>query len=534
MADLRTAGSAALGRARRGGSAATGATYAVLALSMADNTMVGVAVPKVRGTFHLGVTSLQWVVAAYIVAFAGLLFTGGVVGDRFGRKRALVAGIATFGAGAIIAAAAVDARMLIAGRVVQGIGAACSEPGTLSLLRQLHPDERSRLRVLGGWAATSGLALAAGPVAAGVLIQVGSWRAVFAAEAVAALAAAAVGAALLPESADPASGRADLRGQVFVAVTLAAATFALIDGQDRGFGSPRVVVGWVVAATALAGYLFNERRQDEPVIDPALFRDRLALAGLLAAATSTFALFAILLLVSLDLQIVGSLSGLATAAVFAPMTLAMVVAGPLGSRWAARAGPGRPLAGGLGLAAVAAVLLETLLRRPIPFVSTGAALTLMGFGFGLVVAPMVGTVLSRVPARRSGMGAAAVTAGREVGGVLGIAVLGAIVNGLLFTKLTQRLTELRIPLSYRTVVLDAVRQGSPLPTAPEPANGSLLAQYLADLKQRIIDHTVDAGKSAYVDSLRTAMIVAIVVLFAGAIGVGLLARHADSDTTSPT
>ncbi|MDQ1695426.1 MAG: hypothetical protein QOJ03_779, partial [Frankiaceae bacterium] len=117
--------------------AATLATYAVLALSMADNTTVGVAVPRVRDSFHLGVTSLQWIVAGYIVAFAGLLFTGGVVGDRYGRKRALVAGIATFGAGAVVAATAVDWRMLVAGRVIQGVGAAYSEPGTLSLLRQL-------------------------------------------------------------------------------------------------------------------------------------------------------------------------------------------------------------------------------------------------------------------------------------------------------------------------------------------------------------------------------------------------------------
>src|SRR3954451_18382782 len=149
---------------------------------MADNTTVGVAVPKVRDSFHLGVTSLQWVVAGYIVAFAGLLFTGGVLGDRYGRKKALVAGISIFGAGAVVAATAVDWRMLVAGRVVPGVGAACSEPGTLSLLRQLHPDEKERLKVLGCWAAASGFALAAGPVVAGLLLEVGGWRAVFVAE----------------------------------------------------------------------------------------------------------------------------------------------------------------------------------------------------------------------------------------------------------------------------------------------------------------------------------------------------------------
>jgi MFS family permease len=501
----------------------------VLALTMADNTTVGVAVPQVRESFELGVTSLQWVVAGYIVAFAGLLFTGGVIGDRYGRKRALVVGISIFGVGALVAACAVDWRMLVAGRVLQGVGAACSEPGTLSLLRQLHPDDRLRMRVFGGWAAASGLALAAGPVAAGLLVQVGGWRAVFAAEAVAAAAAAALGAARLTESADPVSGRAGLRGQVFAALTLAASTYALIDGQNRGFGAGRVVLAWVVAAAALVALVLVERRNDEPVIDLSLLRDRRVAAGLLAAGTSTFALFAVLLLVSLDLEIVGEFSGLGTAASFAPMTLAMVTAGWLGGRWVARSGPAPPLVGGLLIAAAACAVLDLQLRRPVPVGPTVTALTVMGLGFGFVVAPMVGTVLTRVPARRSGMGAAAVTAAREVGGVVGVAVLGAVVNGLLFTNLTHRLVELGIPLSYRELVVDSVRHGAPIPTEVPP--GSLLERYLGGLYQTVVDRTVDAAKDAYVDSLQAALWVAVGVLVAGAVGVWLLLRHTEPENT---
>ncbi|MDQ1696176.1 MAG: hypothetical protein QOJ03_1529, partial [Frankiaceae bacterium] len=369
-----------------------------------------------------------------------------------------------------------------------------------------------------------------GPVAAGLLVQVGGWRAVFVAEAAAALIAAGVGAALLPESADPPHGRGDLRGQVFAALTLAATTFALIDGQDRGFGATRVVVAWVVAAASAVAFVSVERRQEEPVIDLALLRDRRVAAGLLAAAASTFALFAVLLLVSLDLQIVGEFSGLRTAAVFAPMTVAMVVAGPLGGRWVGRHGPAPPLVGGLLLAAAACTWLDVALVRPIPLASTISALTLMGAGFGLVVAPMVGTVLARVPARRSGMGAAAVTAAREVGGVVGVAVLGAVVNGLLFTKLTTRLVDQGIPVSYRRVVVDAVRSGSPLPTSRPPTDGSFLERYVAAIQQQLIDRTVDAGKAAYVDSVRTALIVAIAVLVAGAVGVAVLLGHTERDT----
>ena len=495
---------------------------------MADNTTVGVAVPRIRESFHLGVTSLQWIVAGYIVAFAGLLFTGGVVGDRYGRRRALVTGIATFGVGATVAATAVDWRVLVAGRVVQGVGAACSEPGTLSLLRQLHPDDNQRLRVFGGWAAASGLALAAGPVAAGLLLSVGGWRAVFAAEAVAALVAAILGALLLPESADPPTGRADIRGQVLAAVCLTATTYALIDGQEHGFGSARVVIGWVVAAVALALFISAERSHPEPVLDLSLFRDRTVSAGLLAAATSTFALFSVLLLVSLDLEIVGGFTGLQTAGVFTPMTVAMVAAGPVGARWAAARGPAPPLIAGLVVATVACLWLDVELVRPVPVAATVASLTVLGAGFGLVVAPMVGTVLARVPARRSGMGAAAVTAGREIGGVVGVAVLGAIVNGLLFSRLTNRLVDLGIPVSYRHVVIDAVRRGASLPThSGGGGGGNFFSRLVGAIKQNLTDRTVDAGKAAYVDSVRTALIVAICVLAAGAVGVWLLLRHAD-------
>src|SRR5437016_5707572 len=226
---------------------------------MADNTMVGVAVPDIRHDFRAGVTSLEWVVAGYIVAFAGLLFTGGLLGDRYGRKRALLAGVAVFGAGAVLAATATDARQLVVGRVVQGLGAACSEPGTLSLVRQLHPDPLRRAKVLGGWAAASGIALAAGPVAAGLLVAAGGWRAVFWGELVAAVVIGLGAAALVTDSRDPAPGR-DVAGQVLVAVTLSSLVFALIYGQDHGFTSARVVLAWAAGAIAAVAFVTVERR----------------------------------------------------------------------------------------------------------------------------------------------------------------------------------------------------------------------------------------------------------------------------------
>lgn len=524
----------------RGASLATAATYGVLALTMADNTMVGVAVPRIRDDFRAGVTSLEWVVAGYIVAFAGLLFTGGVLGDRYGRKRALLLGVGIFAGGALIAALASNQHMLIAGRVVQGVGAACSEPGTLSLVRQLHPDARSRARALGGWAAASGVALAAGPVAAGLLIAVGGWRAVFVGEAIAAVAAGVTAAVLLGESKDPVPGR-DIAGQVCAALALASLVFALIDGQDHGFTSPLVVAAWTVAAVGVFAFFAVERRSPYAVVDLALFRDRLVAAGLVAATTSTFALFSVLLLISLDLQVVGGYSGLLTAGVFTPMTVVMVLAGPLGGRWAAARGPTAPLVTGLVVAAAALGVLDHSLGRPVDVVPMTGWLALMGLGIGLVVAPMVGVVLSRLPGERSGMAAAAVTAAREIGGVVGVSALGAVLYARLFSGLTRRLVDLGIPVSYRQIVIDAVRKGSKIPTgsesgSPRGQHQSLpfLAKLAAQIRQALVNRTVDAGKAAYVSAVRSALVMAVVVLVAGALGVALLLRHPDPDTLPET
>jgi MFS family permease len=243
-------------------------------------------------------------------------------------------------------------------------------------------------------------------------------------------------------------------------------------------------------------------------------------------------LFSVLLLISLDLQVVGGYSGLVTAGVFAPMTLVMVATGLAGGRWVATRGPRRTLLTGLLVAAAALAALDASLGRPVNVVSMSAWLTLLGAGLGLVIAPMVGTVLARVPAARSGMAAAAVTAAREVGGVVGVSVLGAVLYAQLFSGLTRRLVDLGIPVHYRSLVIDAVRKGAKIPTAAaHPATGaagspSLLQRLVGSVKQSLIDKTVDAGKAAYVAGVRSALVIGVVVLVAGAIGVALLLRRA--------
>jgi MFS family permease len=375
---------------------------------------------------------------------------------------------------------------------------------------------------------------AAGPVAAGLLIAAGGWRAVFIGESVAAVIAGVIALALLTESRDPVPGR-DISGQVLAAVSLSSLVFALIDGQDHGFTSPLVATAWALAAIALVAFVVVEKRSPYAVVDLRLFRDRLAAAGLVAATASTFALFSVLLLVSLDLQVVGGYSGLATAGVFTPMTVVMVLAGPIGGRWTASRGPMKPLICGLLIAAVALGVLDHSLGRPVAVLTLAGWLALMGIGLGLVVAPMVGVVLSRVPAERSGMAAAAVTAAREVGGVVGVSALGAVLYARLFSGLTRRLVDIGIPVGYRQIVIDAVRKGTKIPTGSGVSPGGqgqnvpFLSKLVASIRQALVDRTVDAGKAAYVAAVRSALVVAVIMLVAGAVGVALLLGQRDRD-----
>ena len=298
----------------------------VLFLTFLDNTVVSVALASIRADLHAGVSSLQWVVGAYALTFAALMLTFGMVGDEFGRKKVMLAGIGVYCAGASISALAPSIAVLIAGRAVMGLGAAASEPGTLSMIRQLYADERSRNRALGVWAAVSGFSLALGPVLGGTLVGAWSWRGIFWFDVTFGLAALAVAALVLPESSDPRAGRVDVTGTVLGAGALAALVFAVISGETAGFAAAWVLALFGVSALAAAAFLIWESRTPHPLLDPRFLRVPRFVTPNVIAACCYFATFAIFFFTALYLGEVAGYSGYRIAAVFAPMTVVMIAA----------------------------------------------------------------------------------------------------------------------------------------------------------------------------------------------------------------
>ncbi len=244
-----------------------GTLLVILFLTFLDNTVVSVTLASVQSSLHAGVSQLQWVVDAYALVFAAFMLTAGTLGDLFGRKKVMLGGIVVFCVGSLLGALAQNSGTLIAARVVMGLGAAASEPATLSMIRHLYPEEKVRARALGAWAAVSGLALAMGPVVGGVLVGLSSWRAVFWFNFLFGLAALVGAAVVLPESSDRIGAHLDIAGFVLGAGALSAATYATIAGESAGYLTWWIDLLYAVAVMAAIAFVWFEQRAENPVLN---------------------------------------------------------------------------------------------------------------------------------------------------------------------------------------------------------------------------------------------------------------------------
>jgi DHA2 family methylenomycin A resistance protein-like MFS transporter len=400
-------------------------------LAVMSTTVVSVALPAIGVALHASATSLLWIVDVYVIVYSALLVAGGVIGDRRGRKGVFLLGVVIFGLGSLLNALAPSAGWLLAGRAVQGLGPALLVPGSLTIIRSLFTDGRDRALAIGLWSMCSGLALAAGPVLGGLIVEYAGWRWVFGINVPLSAVLAAVAARFVPRIArTPPRGRFDWAGAILATTGVAAIAYALIEEQPYGWGSPLVFGAATVCLAALGAFVVIERRVAEPLVDVTLFRRPAFTAANVAALVVFFAFVGAIVFFSAYFQQVQGRSPVAAGLEVSVIGVAFALAAPLSGRLVGRVGPRLPMLAGLAIAGAATL---GLLRLG-PHTGTGAIwwdFALLGGGVGLSLTPMTAVAVAAVGAARAGMVSAVHNALRQLGQVLGIAVLGALVYGRL-------------------------------------------------------------------------------------------------------
>ena len=435
------------------------ALLAILFLTFLDNTVASAVLTSVQAKLHANVSQLQWVVGGYALAFASLMLMFGALGDNFGRKRLMLIGVGIFCSGSIVCAISVNPSELVIGRIIMGIGAAASEPATLSMIRHIYPDHKARARALGAWAAVSGLALAMGPVIGGILVGIWSWRAVFWFNLLFGALALLVAAIALPESVNDLRKKVDFAGFFFAAVILGTATFACIQGELSGYESGWVITLFIVSFLTIPIFYLAEKGAKNPMLEMGFFRRKSFTGSAFIAFASYFSIFSIFFFVALYLEVVVSVSAYGLATDFLPLLGGIVVASLFSGRWVGRVGSRVPMTAGCLLAGLGVILTFAVIGPGVDLTTLGWTMGLAGIGFGIIIVPVNATALSSLPAANSGMASSAVNTSRELGAVAGVAILGSIVNGQLTVNLTARLIQIGIPAAFRHEIITAVTTG---------------------------------------------------------------------------
>jgi len=468
-----------------------------------DNTILNVALPTVQRELAASAQDLQWVVDAYILAFAGLLLLAGNLGDRYGRKWALQLGLLVFAAGSTLAVLSDTTSMLLVARAVMGVGAAFIMPATLSIISNVFTGEE-RARAIGLWAACAGIGTSLGPVVGGWLLDHFWLGSVFMINLPVVGAALFAGLVLVPNSKDPAVGRLDPAGAALSIAGVTSLIYGIIAAPSHGWTSASVLGAFLAAAAFMVAFIAVELRVDNPMLPLWFFRNPRFSAACISLSLVFFALLGSLYFLTQYLQVVKGYSALAAGLRTLPIAVGLAVAAPRGARLAARHGTKPVVASGLLLTAVGLAtfaLVSTTSSYALVFV----ALAAMGVGMGTTMAPATESIMGSVPPSRAGVGSAVNDAVRQLGGALGVAVLGSILaaryaNGL--TPTLERLVEL--PVQARSAATDSVSAAHSVASANGGAAGARVRE-LAD--------------SAFVSAMNTTVLIAAGVAVLGAVVV---------------
>jgi EmrB/QacA subfamily drug resistance transporter len=393
-----------------------------------DNTIVNVALPSIGRELHTQVAGLQWVVDGYTLVMASLLMLSGSMGDRLGRRRVFEAGLVVFTLASLLCSLAPSLGLLVAFRMLQGVGGSMLNPVAMSIIRNVFTDARERAQAIGMWGATIGISLALGPVVGGALVEGVDWRSVFWINVPIGAVAFALTMRFVPESRAPRPRRIDPVGQVLVIVMLASLTYALIGAPTAGWVSVQSLSLFALSALSLAAFVPYERRRVEPLLEPGFFRS-VPFSSASAIAVLSFAgLGAFLLLNTLYLQDVRGLSALHAGLLTLPIAASTLVVAPISGRITGHRGPRIGLlVGGIGIGLGGALMSP--ITGSTPLAALLPAYLLFGIGFGMVNPPITNTAVIGMPAAQAGVAAAIASTSRQVGQTLGVALAGALAAG---------------------------------------------------------------------------------------------------------
>src|SRR5256714_6554236 len=393
---------------------------------MLDNTIVNVALPSIQRSLHLKVSELEWIVTGYALTFGALMLTGGKLADLLGRRRIFVVGLVIFTGSSLACGLAGSAGLLIGARVVQGVGSALMNPATLSIITATFPP-RQRGMAIGIWAGVAALALAIGPLVGGILTQDISWSWIFFINIPVGVIGVLAARLLIDESKDTSRvQRLDLPGLVTSAIGLFALTLALIETNDHAWGSTLVMSLFAIAVVALAAFVLLELHQRVPMLDLSLFRDRTFAGANTVMLLIGLAMFGIFFYNSLFLQRVLHYGAIKTGATFLPMTVLIILVAPVAGKISDRVGPRWLMGAGMTLLTGSLLLFATLDANS-SWWNIVPGLVVGGIGIGSTIAPSTAPAMGSGPVDQAGVGSAVINSMRQVGGSLGVAIMGALV-----------------------------------------------------------------------------------------------------------
>ncbi len=394
-----------------------------------DTTIVNVTLPTLSTELDASTRELQWIVDAYTLVFAALVLAAGGLGDRFGRKRLLLIGLGVYFIGNGAAALSESSGELIACRAVMGLGAAIIFPSTLSTIVHLFSDRGERAKAIGLWGATTGVAVALGPIVGGALLESSGWEATFWLKLPLAAVAFGLALAFVPESGDPSRPRVDRIGLALSSLGVLALVFTVIEAPEHGWLAARTLVGFIAAAALLVGFVVFEARSREPLLDVRLFRNARLSAASLAVTLSFFALFGFIFLITQYFQVLRGYGAFESGVRLLPVALSTGTAAVIGTMLAVRVGNKAVVATGLGLAAVMFAWTSQV-DGSTSYLEIAAQMVLLGTGMGFTSAPATESIMGAVPEANAGVGSGVNDTTRELGGTLGVAVIGSVFASL--------------------------------------------------------------------------------------------------------